>query len=96
MSVHVIRITLRDSTPPLWWRMAVPSDITLGQLHEAIQIAMGWTNSHLHQFVLRDESLKPTFAPLGLYQIADQLAVRVAGVVRMSSLMRYLKQVPTQ
>lgn len=55
--IYTLRITLRDSKPPIWRRVAVPSDITLGQLHEVIQIAMGWTNSHLHQFVLKDKSL---------------------------------------
>jgi hypothetical protein len=40
--------------------MAVPSSIVLGELHEVIQIAMGWTNSHLHQFRLRDKGLKPS------------------------------------
>jgi len=56
-ATHILRITLRDSKPPIWRRVAVPSDITLGQLHEVIQIAMGWMNSHLHQFVLKDKSL---------------------------------------
>jgi hypothetical protein len=55
--IYQLRITLRDSKPPIWRRVAVPSDITLGQLHEVIQIAMGWTNSHLHQFMLQDKSL---------------------------------------
>ena len=58
--IYTLRISLRNSKPPIWRRVAVPSDITLGQLHEVIQIAMGWTNSHLHQFVLRDKSLKPS------------------------------------
>jgi hypothetical protein len=30
----------------------VPSKFSLHKLHEVIQIAMGWTNSHLHQFVI--------------------------------------------
>ena len=59
-STYEIRITLRGSKPPIWRKLAVPSDITLGQLHEVIQIAMGWTDSHLHHFILRDKSLKPT------------------------------------
>jgi len=58
--VYQIRITLKDTKPAVWRRVTVPSDITLGQLHEVIQIVMGWTESHLHQFVLRDKSLKPT------------------------------------
>lgn len=56
--IYTLRITLRDTKPPIWRRVAVPSDITLGQLHEVIQIAMGWTDSHLHHFMLQDKSLK--------------------------------------
>lgn len=55
--IYTLRITLRDSKPPIWRRVVVPSHITVGQLHEVIQIAMGWTNSHLHQFMLQDKSL---------------------------------------
>jgi hypothetical protein len=55
-----IRITLNGIKPPIWRRVAVPSDITLGELHEVIQIVMGWMNCHLHQFILRDKNLKPT------------------------------------
>ena len=31
-----------------------PKDVTLEKLHELIQTAMGWTNSHLHQFEIAD------------------------------------------
>lgn len=27
------------------------ADMTLDRLHNVIQIAMGWTNSHMHQFI---------------------------------------------
>lgn len=56
--IYEVRITLSGSKPPIWRKLAVPSDITLGQLHEVIQIAMGWTDSHLHQFMLKNKSLK--------------------------------------
>jgi len=56
-SVHTLRIALRGSKPPIWRRVAVRSDITLGRLHEVIQITMGWTDSHLHQFMFQDKSL---------------------------------------
>lgn len=55
-----LRITLSDSKPPIWRKLAVPSDIVLGRLHEVLQIAMGWMNGHLHQFRLRDKNLKPS------------------------------------
>jgi hypothetical protein len=43
------KITLNDSHPPIWRRIQV-NDCTLDKLHEHIQTAMGWTNSHLHHF----------------------------------------------
>jgi DNA repair exonuclease SbcCD ATPase subunit len=51
--VHELKITLSGSQPPIWRRVAVPSDCTLAELHEIIQIAMGWMDEHLHQFRLK-------------------------------------------
>jgi hypothetical protein len=48
--IYQLKITLRDSKPPIWRRVQVPADITLGRLHQVIQVAMGWSSSHLHQF----------------------------------------------
>ena len=49
-SIYQLKITLKDFRPPIWRRVQVNSDITLGLLHQIIQVAMGWTNSHLHGF----------------------------------------------
>ena len=49
--VHQLKITLREvSGPPVWRRVLVPSDVTLADLHEVIQQAMGWENYHMHVF----------------------------------------------
>ena len=49
--VHQLKITLRGvSTPPVWRRVLVPAGVTLGDLHEVIQQAMGWDNGHMHVF----------------------------------------------
>lgn len=45
-----LKVTLADIRPPVWRRLLVPADMTLGDLHLAIQAAMGWHNSHLHDF----------------------------------------------
>lgn len=47
--IYCFKITLVGSRPPIWRRIEI-GDVTLGILHEDIQTAMGWTNSHLHQF----------------------------------------------
>lgn len=51
-SVHQLKVTLRGTSPPVWRRLHVPSSMTLGTLHRAIQVAMGWDDSHLHEFVI--------------------------------------------
>lgn len=43
------KITLCDCEPAIWRRIQVFDD-TMDKLHEHIQAAMGWTNSHLHEF----------------------------------------------
>jgi len=45
-----IKVTLLGTTPPIWRRLLVPTDITLEQLHRVLQEAMGWDDEHLHDF----------------------------------------------
>ena len=47
---YQIKVTLRGIKPPIWRRLRVPGSIRLVRLHEVLQIAMGWSNSHLHLF----------------------------------------------
>jgi hypothetical protein len=48
--VFQLKVTLLGSSPPIWRRVLVPSDLTLSKLHDVLQVLMGWTDSHLHQF----------------------------------------------
>jgi len=52
--LYQFKITLLDSQPPIWRRVQVRNG-TLEKLHERIQTAMGWTNSHLYQFEINGE-----------------------------------------
>ena len=47
---YQLKVTLWGSNPPIWRRFLVPSDITLKHLHHALQMVMGWSDSHMHQF----------------------------------------------
>src|SRR5271157_4079742 len=53
-TVYQFKITLLESNPPIWRRIQV-KDCTLDKLHEHIQTAMGWTNSHLHHFKIGEK-----------------------------------------
>ncbi len=47
-----LKVALHGAKPPIWRRILVPDSTTLAQLHHIIQISMGWTDSHLHQFTI--------------------------------------------
>jgi hypothetical protein len=49
--VYQFRIALQHIRPAIWRRVQT-RNCTLDRLHEVIQLAMGWTNSHLHEFTL--------------------------------------------
>lgn len=51
-TVYQLKITLKDAKPPIWRRVQVLNDMSLQQLHHLIQLVMGWTDSHLHQFTI--------------------------------------------
>jgi hypothetical protein len=57
-----VRVDLDDARPPIWRRLELASDLTLAELHEVLQTAMGWTDSHLHHFLAgpkRDYTVQP-------------------------------------
>jgi hypothetical protein len=50
-----LTVTLDGIEPPIWRRLAVPAWFTLEKVHDVLQTALGWTNSHLHMFRFGDE-----------------------------------------
>jgi hypothetical protein len=54
--MYQMRITLKGIRPPIWRRVQVRDAIRLAALHEVIQTVFGWTDSHLHQFVVAGET----------------------------------------
>ncbi len=49
-SIYQLKITLEEIRPPIWRRILVKNTTPLDQLHEIIQVVMGWENYHLHSF----------------------------------------------
>lgn len=52
LQVYQLKVVLRDVTPLVWRRLLVASTTTIADLHASIQIAMGWEDLHLHQFLI--------------------------------------------
>lgn len=45
-----LHVALDGIEPAIWRRLIVPLTATLADLHHIVQTAMGWKDSHLHQF----------------------------------------------
>lgn len=52
--VYQLKISLHMSQPEIWRRFLVSGNTTLDELHDIIQIVMGWDNQHLYQFLIND------------------------------------------
>ena len=61
-----IKVMLNGTGPPIWRRFLVLSDITLRNLHQVLQVVMGWTNSHLYQFAVRGRRYGEPYPELGM------------------------------
>ena len=51
-SIYQLKVTLVGSKPPIWRCILVSGDVNLSVFHQILQDVMGWTDSHLHQFVV--------------------------------------------
>jgi Plasmid pRiA4b ORF-3-like protein len=78
---HVIslKVTLRGIRPPIWRRLEVPSQISLGLLHDAIQAAMGWGGFHLYAFEISGRRYGD---PTTVDDVADDMRLTLAGVIK--------------
>lgn len=50
MKAYQLKITLKNSKPPIWRRCIIPAGITFSQLSILLNEIMGWYGAHLSQF----------------------------------------------
>jgi hypothetical protein len=79
-----LKVTLLGTSPPVWRRLQVPSDMTLESLHYVLQEAMGWQHSHLHDFQVGRKRFGATDPDVGepLDDLEDESEARLADVLR--------------
>jgi len=49
--VYQLKVSINGTKPPIWRRFLTVDTIRLDELHMLLQVIMGWTDSHLHQFI---------------------------------------------
>ena len=48
--IYQLKATIIGTKPPVWRRLLVAETTSLFELHEVLQAAFGWWNSHLYEF----------------------------------------------
>jgi hypothetical protein len=79
-AIYQIKVTLKYIHPPIWRRIQVPGNLTLSQLHAVLQIAMGWTNSHLHGFRIGEHFYTEPSLDYADLAVVDERQVRLEQV----------------
>lgn len=85
--VCTIRFELRDSEPPIWRLVEVPTSITLRVLHDVVQAVMNWRDYHLWEFTIGDERYGiPSDEDFGDTPLTDGENVRLRDVLRQPEM----------
>ena len=85
-STYQLKVTLTDIDPPIWRRIQVPSSIRLCCLHSALQVIMGWTDSHLHQFEKDGKNWGvPEWDEFDEFDLIDESKTQLANVLKKAS-----------
>jgi hypothetical protein len=77
VSVYQFKIVLRRVSPMVWRRLLLRSDHSIADLHYAIQISMGWSDSHLHLFHIHGKDYGVAHAG-GIFLSNDPKQIRLA------------------
>jgi hypothetical protein len=88
--IYRLRVTLLGVTPPIWRSVLVSGNVSLKKLHQVIQIAMGWANSHVHVFT-RANTKEPASDPrFGLEDTRDTARIKLRSFApKVRSRFRY-------
>lgn len=87
--IFQLKIQLAHIRPPVWRRMLVPGEIDLGELHEVIQTALGWTNSHLHEFEIGGARYGTPDPDWGRDDVQDEARVKLFRLAGEGSRLGY-------
>jgi hypothetical protein len=82
--IYQIKVTLLGTSPPIWRRLLVPADLTLAQLHDVLQAAMGWEDGHMHEFSVGQRRFgrpDPEDRLMGMPSAENERTVRLASTL---------------
>jgi Plasmid pRiA4b ORF-3-like protein len=75
--IYQLQVALRGISPLIWRRLLVSADTSLAELHYILQLALGWTNIHLHRFLIHGKEYGVAYEG-GVGFAGDPKQIRVA------------------
>ena len=88
-TVYQLKITLKGAKPPIWRRVQLLDIANLETLHHIIQIAMGWTDSHLHQFTINGIDYGQPMPEYDDFEVSDETKAKLNQLVAEKSKFLY-------
>jgi hypothetical protein len=82
--IYQIKVTLLGTSPPIWRRLLAPANLTLEQLHDVLQLAMGWQDCHMHDFRVGQKRFgkpDPNDRLMALTAVGNERTVRLFSVL---------------
>lgn len=83
-TTYQLKVTLSGANPPIWRRLLVDRTATFQDLHQIIQLAMGWHTTHLHLFQASDGTLigDPEEDDDGMMNYVDEAFLPIDAVLK--------------
>lgn len=78
---YQLKVALKGAKPPIWRRFLVDSAMTLAEFHDVLQIVMGWSDSHLHQFTAYGVAYGIPDPEFDLEGVHDERKVKLAQIL---------------
>lgn len=76
-----LKITLKWSKPPIWRRVLVDKKATFYDLHNIIQVAMGWWNYHLYEFNINGQEIGDPNDDFDFREIIDASTITLGSMI---------------
>lgn len=71
MKAYILKISINDTHPPIWRRVAVPAGISFSQLNIILNTAMDWCGYHLSEYTFRDYRVRIVDEPDEFFDAYD-------------------------
>ena len=82
IKVYELKVSLVDAKPPIWRRLLIGSATPLPLVHCTLQVAMGWTSSHLHQFIADRETYGTPNPEVDFDEIHDEARCSLGSLLK--------------